>query len=329
MTQRQATALRYQNGTLAILDQRALPSETLWVEVKDADHLVALIQSLAIRGAPLIGIAAVLFLAVAARAGKDAPALRTISAQLRASRPTAVNLMNLLDRLNPLLDKDSATIEAAAVALFDEDVALCERISDAGLPLFKKGSRVLTHCNTGGLPTAGRGTALGVITRAQEAGLAPFVWVDETRPLGQGSRLTAYELKEAGVAHKLQPDSAAASLFAAGKVDLVVVGADRIAANGDTANKVGTLMLAVLAKHFGVPFYIAAPWTTVDPACPGAAAIPIEDRPADELLSLGNKQLAPSGTATYNPGFDVTPATLISGWITDRGLITNPEAFSQ
>ncbi len=324
MTERIATALRYQDATLTILDQRALPAEKRWVEVESAEHLVALIQSLAIRGAPLIGVAAVLYLAVLAKAGSDPQTLAAVSAALRASRPTAVNLMNLLDRLNPLLDKDAATIEAAAIALFDEDVALCERIGQHGLALFTANSRVLTHCNTGGLPTAGRGTALGVITKAQEQGLNPFVWVDETRPLGQGSRLTAFELKEAGVAHKLQPDSAAASLLASGQVDLVIVGADRIAANGDTANKVGTLMLAVVAKHYGVPFYIAAPWTTVDSACAGASAIPIEQRPSEELLRLGGKQLAPEGTATYNPGFDVTPAALISGWITDRGLITDP-----
>ncbi|WKE64134.1 S-methyl-5-thioribose-1-phosphate isomerase [Gallaecimonas kandeliae] len=327
MTQRTATALRYDDGQLSILDQRALPAERLWVAVESTEHLVQLIQSLAIRGAPLIGIAAVLYLAVLARKGEPAPALKIASQALRESRPTAVNLMNLLDRINPVLDQGAAEVEAMALALFDEDVQLCDKIAEAGLPLVKNGARILTHCNTGGLPTAGRGTALGIITRAQEAGLTPFVWVDETRPLWQGARLTAYELQQAGVAHRLQVDSAAASLFASGQVDLVLVGADRIAANGDTANKVGTLMLAVLARHYGVPFYVAAPWTTVDPACPGGHAIPIEERSAEEICQLGDRQLAPQGTTTYNPGFDVTPATLISGWVTDRGLITEAAAF--
>lgn len=327
MTLRQATALRYQDGQLQILDQRALPGRQQWLTVQSTEHLVELIKSLAIRGAPLIGIAAVLYLAVLARQGLALEALRQTSQLLRQSRPTAVNLMNLLDRINPVLDQGAEQVEAAALALFDEDLALCDAIAEAGLPLIKPGMRILTHCNTGGLPTAGRGTALGIITRAQEAGLAPFVWVDETRPLLQGARLTAYELKAAGVAHRLQVDSAAASLFADGQVDLVLVGADRIAANGDTANKVGTLMLAVLAKHYGVPFYIAAPWTTVDPACPGAGAIPIEDRDGSEVCQLGERQLAPADTQTYNPGFDVTPADLISGWVTDRGLITDPGAF--
>jgi len=210
-----------------------------------------------------------------------------------------------------------------------EDRELCERIARAGSALVTPGSRLLTHCNTGGLATAGVGTALGVIARAHEEGNVANVWVDETRPLLQGGRLTAWELGELGVPYQLITDSMAASLMAQGLVDAVWVGADRIAANGDVANKIGTYSLAVLAKFHHVPFYVAAPQTTLDPACPNGAAIPIEQRAAAEVTgvagSFGAVQWAPEEARVYNPAFDVTPASLISGWVLDGGVVTPEE----
>ncbi len=236
--------------------------------------------------------------------------------------------MNNLDRMKQALTQPDfvAALGAEALRLVQEDRELCERIARAGSELVKPGSRLLTHCNTGGLATAGVGTALGVIARAHEAGKVANVWVDETRPLLQGGRLTAWELGELGVPYQLITDSMAASLMAQGQVDAVWVGADRIAANGDVANKIGTYSLAVLAKFHNVPFYVAAPQTTLDPACPNGAAIPIEQRSAAEVTgvagSFGAVQWAPEDARVYNPAFDVTPAALISGWVLDSGVVT-------
>jgi len=216
-----------------------------------------------------------------------------------------------------------------ALRLIDEDKRLCDAIARAGSALVKPGSRLLTHCNTGGLATAGVGTALGVIARAHQEGKVSNVWVDETRPLLQGGRLTAWELGELGVPYQLITDSMAASLMAKGLVDAVWVGADRIAANGDVANKIGTYSLAVLAKFHGIPFYVAAPQTTLDPDCPNGDAIPIEQRAASEVTgvagSFGAVQWAPEDAQVYNPAFDVTPASLISGWVLDTGVVTPQE----
>ncbi len=212
-----------------------------------------------------------------------------------------------------------------ALRLVQEDKQLCDRIAEAGNSLVKPGSQLLTHCNTGGLATAGVGTALGVIARAHQEGKVRNVWVDETRPLLQGGRLTAWELGELGVPYQLITDSMAASLMAAGNVDAIWVGADRIAANGDVANKIGTYSLAVLAHYHGIPFYVAAPHTTLDRLCPTGAAIPIEQRAASEVTgvsgSFGSVQWAPEEAQVYNPAFDVTPAALISGWVLDTGVI--------
>lgn len=255
------------------------------------------------------------------------PALADALEILRAARPTAVNLMNNLDRMKQALAQRDfvSALTVEALRLVAEDKALCDSIATAGSALIKPGSRLLTHCNTGGLATAGTGTALGVISRGWQEGNVAQVWVDETRPLLQGGRLTAWELGELGIPYRLICDSMAASLMAQKQVDAIWVGADRISANGDVANKIGTYSLAVLAHYHGIPFYVAAPRTTFDPHCPTGNAIPIEQRDASEVTgvagSFGKVQWAPEGAQVFNPAFDVTPAALISGWVLDTGVV--------
>lgn len=325
---RQSTSLRFINGRLSILDQGQLPQREQWHECENSADLIGHIHSLAVRGAPLIGIAASLMLAQRALAGASSDELKQDWRALRSSRPTAVNLMNYLDRLWPALDRPAEELTAQALAIFDEDTALCLAIAQAGIARIKPGMRILTHCNTGGLATAGIGTALGIIHHAQQQGLAPKVWVDETRPLLQGARLTCWELAQAKIEHTLICDNMAASLMRSAQVDCVLVGADRIAVNGDTANKIGTYGLAVLAKHHKIPFYIAAPSTTFDPKCPNAEDIPVEQRGADEVRGAASAgrylSLAPDCSPAYNPAFDITPAELISAWITENGIATRP-----
>ncbi|QCT20500.1 S-methyl-5-thioribose-1-phosphate isomerase [Jejubacter calystegiae] len=324
----QTTSLRVVDNRLWILDQQALPARSDWLAVDSVDELVACIQALKVRGAPLIGLSASLLLALLAQRETQREELEKGLETLRASRPTAVNLMNNLDRMRLALAADNYrdALMREALALVDEDRQLCDRIASAGSELVTPGSRLLTHCNTGGLATAGVGTALGVITHAWRQGKVQQVWVDETRPLLQGGRLTAWELGELGVPYRLICDSMAASLMAKGEVDAVWVGADRIAANGDVANKIGTYGLAVLARWHKIPFYVAAPRTTLDPDCPDGAAIPVEQRAAAEVTgvagSFGSVRWAPEQAAVYNPAFDVTPAALISGWVLDSGVIT-------
>jgi methylthioribose-1-phosphate isomerase len=324
----QTTSLRVVDNRLWILDQQALPARSDWLAVDSVDELVACIQALKVRGAPLIGLSASLLLALLAQRETEREELEKGLETLRASRPTAVNLMNNLDRMRLALAADDYrdALMREALALVDEDRQLCDRIASAGSELVTPGSRLLTHCNTGGLATAGVGTALGVITHAWRQGKVQQVWVDETRPLLQGGRLTAWELGELGVPYRLICDSMAASLMAKGEVDAVWVGADRIAANGDVANKIGTYGLAVLARWHKIPFYVAAPRTTLDPDCPDGAAIPVEQRAAAEVTgvagSFGSVRWAPEQAAVYNPAFDVTPAALISGWVLDSGVIT-------
>lgn len=322
------TSLAVRNNQLWILDQQALPQETRWLPSNQVEELVAHIHALRVRGAPLIGLSASLLLALLAERGLPRDQLAEALATLRAARPTAVNLMNNLDRMKQALaEADWITaMNDEALRLVDEDRALCDRIADRGAALVPAGSRLLTHCNTGGLATAGIGTAIGVILRAHQQGNVAQVWVDETRPLLQGGRLTAWELGEQDIPYRLICDSMAAGLMAQGLVDAVWVGADRIAANGDVANKIGTYNLAVLAHYHGIPFYVAAPHTTHDAHCPDGAAIPIEQRAAAEVTgvagSFGHCQWAPAGAAVYNPAFDVTPARLISAWVLDCAIIT-------
>ncbi|MBY4886344.1 S-methyl-5-thioribose-1-phosphate isomerase [Pantoea sp. DY-15] len=322
------TSLEVRDNQLWILDQQALPQQQNWLPAHSVAQLVEHIHALRVRGAPLIGLSASLLLALLAEQGAARTELATALEVLRAARPTAVNLMNNLDRMkNALAESDFVTaLSRKALRLVAEDKHLCDNIARAGSTLVKPGSQLLTHCNTGGLATAGVGTALGVIAYAHQQGLVKNVWVDETRPLLQGGRLTAWELGELNIPYQLITDSMAASLMARGVVDAIWVGADRIAANGDVANKIGTYSLAVLAHYHGIPFYVAAPHTTLDRQCPHGDAIPIEQRAASEVTgvagSFGSVQWAPESAAVYNPAFDVTPAALISGWVLDTGVVT-------
>lgn len=323
----QTTSLQVRNNQLWILDQQALPQQKNWLPAHSVAQLVEHIHALRVRGAPLIGLSASLLLALLAEQGETREQLAQSLETLRAARPTAVNLMNNLDRMKQALAQPEmvACLVEEALRLVHEDKQLCDCIAEAGSSLVKPGSQLLTHCNTGGLATAGVGTALGVIARAHQEGKVRNVWVDETRPLLQGGRLTAWELGELGVPYQLITDSMAASLMAAGRVDAVWVGADRIAANGDVANKIGTYSLAVLAHYHSIPFYVAAPHTTLDRLCPTGDAIPIEQRAASEVTgvsgSFGSVQWAPVEAQVYNPAFDVTPAALISRWVLDTGVI--------
>lgn len=322
------TSLEVRDNQLWILDQQALPQQQNWLPAHSVTQLVEHIHALRVRGAPLIGLSASLLLALLAEQGAARTELATALEVLRAARPTAVNLMNNLDRMKTALaESDFVTaLSREALRLVAEDKQLCDNIARAGSTLVKPGSQLLTHCNTGGLATAGVGTALGVIAYAHQQGLVKNVWVDETRPLLQGGRLTAWELGELNIPYQLITDSMAASLMARGVVDAIWVGADRIAANGDVANKIGTYSLAVLAHYHGIPFYVAAPHTTLDRQCPNGDAIPIEQRAASEVTgvagSFGSVQWAPESAAVYNPAFDVTPAALISGWVLDTGVVT-------
>lgn len=318
-----ATALRVENGHLSLLDQTLLPGEERWLVCDEVDTLVEQVRALRVRGAPLIAIASALLVARRATLGDDRTTVGEAVDRLREARPTAVNLAHAMDRLRtrlPAEDWRERVIEEA-YAIFDEDRALCDAIAGHGATLFADGDRILTHCNTGGLATAGVGTALGVIRRVHEQGKAVSVWVGETRPLLQGGRLTAWELGRLGIPYRLITDSTVGAVMAAGEIDRVIVGADRIAANGDFANKVGTYNLAVLARHHGIPFYVAAPYTTVDPDCPDGASIPIEQRAPEELRGATGPycrvEWSPADAPVYNPAFDVTPAALISGWILD------------
>lgn len=325
-----ATSIQYRDQRLEILDQHQLPHREIWLPCRTTDEMISMIQKLQIRGAPLIGIGASLLLADLAEKGMSISSLRESATRLRAARPTAVNLMNCLDRMLTALDSQGPlALPATAEQLFDEDIELCKRMSVHGAALFGANTNLLTHCNTGSLATAGAGTAIGVIAELQTQGKQPHVYVDETRPLLQGGRLTVWEMTKLSVAHTLICDNMAATLMAQGKIDAILVGSDRIAANGDFANKVGTYSLAVNAHFHDVPFYVVAPYTTVDPACPDGKSIPIEERCASEVQgvsgSFGDILWSPPDTPVYNPAFDVTPAKLVTGWILDNGVYSQQE----
>jgi methylthioribose-1-phosphate isomerase len=302
--------LRLEDDRVVFLDQRRLPSEVVEVACRSAAEVAAAIRSMVVRGAPAIGIAAAYGYALAAANGEDLAAAEHV---LRAARPTAVNLGWALDEL-----ASDPTPERARALHLDE-VARCRVMAAHAASLLAPGTRALTHCNAGGLATGGYGSALGALQSAWEQGLLAQVWVDETRPLLQGARLTAWELETAGIPHAVIADSAAASLMAAGEVDAVLTGADRIAANGDTANKIGTYSLAVIARHHGVPFYVVAPSSTVDHRTARGADIPIEQRDPAELTER---------FPARNPAFDVTPAELITAIVTEHGVHESPYADS-
>jgi methylthioribose-1-phosphate isomerase len=287
---------------VVLLDQRRLPDEEVDLVCETAADVAEAIRTLAVRGAPAIGVAAAYGMALTALRGDD---LAEAERELASSRPTAVNLFWALEQM-----RDDPT-PARARALHAEEVDRCKRMAAHAAELFTPGTRALTHCNAGGLATGGYGSAVGALRAAWERGLLASVLVDETRPLLQGARLTAWELEAVGIPHAVIADSAAASLMAQGEVDLIVTGADRIAANGDTANKIGTYSLAVLAKHHGIPFYVVAPTSTVDGATPTGADIPIEERDPAEVTTR---------FPARNPAFDVTPAALITAIVTEEGV---------
>jgi methylthioribose-1-phosphate isomerase len=300
--------VRLEDGAVVVLDQRRLPDVELDLVCRSAADVAEAIRTLAVRGAPAIGIAAAYGYALAAGAGED---LDTAVSTLAAARPTAVNLAWALDQMRRW-DGDPAE---RALQIHAEEVERCRLMSAHAADLFEPGTRALTHCNAGGLATGGYGTAVGALRTAWERGLLEHVLVDETRPLLQGARLTAWELEEAGIPHAVIADAAAGSLMAGGDVDLVVTGADRIAANGDTANKIGTYSLAVLAAHHDLPLYVVAPSSTVDLATPTGGHIPIEERAGDEVTTR---------FAARNPAFDVTPARLVTAIVTEAGVHRAP-----
>ena len=305
-------------GVLSLIDQRLLPAKEVWVECATVAEVCAAIKDMTVRGAPAIGIAAAYGMVLAAREPKT---LQQSAAALKATRPTAVNLAWAVDELLKVGGEPEAML-ARARALHDADVEGNRAMGRAGAARLKDGMRVLTHCNAGALATGGYGTALGVLFAAIESGKKLEVWVDETRPRLQGARLTAWELSRAKIPFRLICDNMAASLMRAGKVDACIVGADRIAANGDVANKIGTYSVAVNARHHGVPFYVAAPKSTFDLSIDSGARIPIEERASTEITDDSGGPVAPLGTAVHNPGFDVTPAALVSAIFTERGEIS-------
>lgn len=323
----ESLALRFHDNQLFVLNQQALPMQENWIQILNVPDMISAIQSLAVRGAPMIGVAASFALAKSAQQGHSLEQLKKESQDLYEARPTAVNLMNCLDRMRECFDEKnfSEKLLQTAFELFDEDVRLCNQIAMAGAALIKDGDGILTHCNTGALATAGVGTALGIIQKAFQEGKKIHVYVDETRPLLQGGRLTAWELGKLGIPYTLITDNMAGMIMGQGKIQKIFVGSDRIAANGDFANKIGTYSVAVLAHFHRIPFYVAAPYTTVDPHCPSGEEIPIEERKASEVQGFGSLMWAPVGSQVYNPAFDVTPASLTTSWITDAGIFTHKD----
>jgi methylthioribose-1-phosphate isomerase len=302
--------VRLEDDAVVVLDQRRLPEEAVELRCTDAEELAAAIRTLAVRGAPAIGVAAAYGLALAARQGKD---LDDTYETLALSRPTAVNLRWALDEMRP-----DPTPERAR-RIHEAEVGRCRRMGAHAAGLVPPAARILTHCNAGGLATGGYGSAVGAIRAAADRGGVSHVWVDETRPLLQGARLTAFELEALGIPYAVIVDGAAASRMGAGEVDIVITGADRIAANGDTANKIGTYGLSVLARHHGIPFLIVAPTSTIDPAAASGAAIPIEERDGAEVTTRFTAR---------NPAFDVTPAELITAIVTEEGVHRAPYGAS-
>ena len=329
--------IKWEGGRMGLLDQRRLPGEVVWLWPETLEEVADAIRTLAVRGAPAIGVSTAFGLAMfAGRIPGDAAAFRAgfdqVAEVLAGTRPTAVNLFWAIDRMRlkaravealPQAEREEA-LGAEAAAIREEDLESCRAIGRFGGALVQPGEGVLTHCNAGALATAGYGTALGVIRGAEEAGTPMRVFARETRPLLQGARLTTWELMEDGIEVTLVTDSMAAHMCALGMVNRVIVGADRIAANGDAANKIGTYGLAIIARYHEVPFHVAAPLSTVDFAIKDGKDIPIEERHPDEVTSFGGTRVAPAGTRVFNPAFDVTPADLITSIITDRGVALPP-----
>lgn len=333
------STLRWRDDALELIDQRVLPDRETYLRYVDARGVAGAIRDMVVRGAPAIGCAAAYGVALegqrhagATRADFDA-AMATAFATLAASRPTAVNLFWALSAMKSRLNscagagvpETARTLLACAHAICEDDVKLNRAMGTHGAALLGDAARVLTHCNAGALATAGHGTALGVIRSAVEAGKRIEVYADETRPFLQGARLTAWELKKDAIPVTLLADNAAGFMMSRGRVDAVIVGADRVAANGDVANKIGTYPLAVLANRHGIPFYVACPLSTIDVSVAQGADIPIEERSADEVLGYRGTRWAPEGVAVANPVFDVTPAELVTALITEAGVVRQPD----
>lgn len=329
-----------EDGTIVMIDQRKLPSQEIYVRCKTASEVARAIKTMVIRGAPAIGVAAAMGLALGVRQSKStgtqklAAEFYKLCELMASTRPTAVNLFWAIERMKRSFAAGAEAgesvaqikdrLDSEADAIHDEDVASCRAMGAFGAEVVPADARILTHCNAGALATAGYGTALGVIRGAVEAGKSVAVFADETRPFLQGARLTAWELVRDGIETTVITDNMAGALMRQGKVNFVVVGADRIAANGDTANKIGTYAVAVLAREHQIPFYVAAPLSTIDLATPDGQHIPIEERNAREVTHVGSAQLAPAGAHVWNPAFDVTPSHLIAGIITERGIFRAP-----
>jgi methylthioribose-1-phosphate isomerase len=329
-----------EGDAVVMIDQRKLPRDEVYVRCKTAAEVARAIKTMVIRGAPAIGVAAAMGIALGVRTSKAtgtqklAAEFYKICEQMAATRPTAVNLFWAIERMKRAfakaveagesVDQIKDRLDREAQAIHDEDVASCRAMGAFGSEIVPADARVLTHCNAGALATAGYGTALGVIRGAVERGKRVAVFADETRPFLQGARLTAWELIRDGIQTTVITDSMSGALMRQGRVDLVVVGADRIAANGDTANKIGTYGVAVLAREHKIAFYVAAPLSTVDLDCPDGSRIPIEERNAREVTHVGGSQIAPDGALVWNPAFDVTPHPLIAGIITERGIFRAP-----
>ncbi len=332
--------IAWEDGEVVMIDQRKLPSREVYVRCRTGRDVAKAIRTMVIRGAPAIGVAAAMGVALELRRSTATGTTQLATEFYRtcdllaATRPTAVNLFWAIERMKRVFagamragqstDELTATIDAEAARVHDEDVASCRALGRHGAEVVPDEGRVLTHCNAGALATGGYGSALGVVRAAVEAGKRVTVYADETRPFLQGARLTAWELVRDGIETTVITDGMVGSLMQSGRVDVVVVGADRIAANGDVANKIGTYTVAVLAREHDVPVYVAAPVSTIDLATPDGSGIPIEERDAKEVTHLGALQLTPDGAKVWNPAFDVTPARLVVGIITERGICRPP-----
>ena len=328
--------VRWEDGTVVLIDQTRLPTEEVWLEITDYRKVVSAIKALQIRGAPAIGIAGAYAVSLAAMELSELPAdefmlrLKDASREIAGARPTAVNLQWAVDRVLASLDEVPNPQRAVDILIeeskniHEQDEKSCHSIGEFGAPLLPQGGAVLTHCNTGALATGGYGTALGVIRTAWSNGRISRVYATETRPLLQGARLTAWELVQANIAATLLPDSAAGQLMRRGMVQSVIVGADRIAANGDVANKIGTYTLAVLAREHSIPFFVAAPTSTVDINLKSGDLIPIEERSRDEVANFSDRPIAPAEIDVMNVAFDVTPSEYVSAIITEKGVVRDP-----
>jgi methylthioribose-1-phosphate isomerase len=332
--------LEYRDGAIRLLDQTRLPLETVFLECRDIPTVAEAITSLRVRGAPAIGLTAAFGVAMAARQLADQhvveedfrAGVHAAAAELAATRPTAVNLFWAVERMRRVMDglantdpdETAERLLTEAIRMLAEDEASNRAMGRHGAALIPDGANILTHCNAGALATGAYGTALGVINAAHESGKRLHVWVDETRPLLQGARLTAWELREAGISHTVITDNMAGHFMQRGRIDLAIVGADRIVANGDGANKIGTYSVAVLADAHGLPFYFVAPTSTVDLSLPDGSHIPIEERKPEEVTSFKGVRTTPDGTRVANPAFDVTPARLVTAIVTERGVARAP-----